>query len=78
MFGVEISFEDVETNIDAVTIPRVEDNLEIIDTGYSLALPTKKSAYAEGADINKGTGNIVFCEELGLAIEQPSNGMSID
>lgn len=78
MFGVEVSFEDVDTNIDAVTVPRVEDNLEIIDSGYTFALPTKKSAYAEGVDGSRDTGKIIFSEELGLAIEQPPNGISID
>jgi Bardet-Biedl syndrome 5 protein len=34
VFGVECTFEDVEQNLEAVTIPRAEDNLEIIDTGY--------------------------------------------
>lgn len=46
MFGVEVAFEDVESNLSAVTVPRVEDNLEIIETGYSFAMPTNKSAYA--------------------------------
>ena len=51
MFGVEVQFEDVDTNIASVTIPQVEDNLEIIDTGYSsLALPTSKSNYSMGSD----------------------------
>lgn len=51
MFGVEVQFEDVDTNIASVTIPQVEDNLEIIDTGYSsLALPTSKSNYSMGSE----------------------------
>jgi len=42
-FGVEVAFEDVETNISAVTVPRVEDNLEIIDTGYTFTGHTSKA-----------------------------------
>jgi len=33
-FGVECVFEEMEKRLDEVTIPRVEDKLDIIDTGY--------------------------------------------
>ncbi len=48
IFGVEVTFEDVETNPEAAVVKRIEDKLEIIDTGYSpsFALPTNKSNYA--------------------------------
>ena len=46
VFGVDCVFEDVEQNLEAVTVPRQEDNLEIIDTGYDhMAAVTAKSAY---------------------------------
>lgn len=32
IFGVENTFEDVEQNIDTITMPRIEDKIEIIDT----------------------------------------------
>ena len=51
LFGVEVSFEDIEANADPVVVPKIEDNLEIIDTGYSTyALPTasNKGSYALG------------------------------
>jgi hypothetical protein len=49
VFGVEIAFEDVENNNEQVQVPKVDDNLEIIETGYStLALPTNKSNYSMG------------------------------
>ena len=34
VYGVQCNFDDVETNIDKVTIPREQDRMEIIDTGY--------------------------------------------
>lgn len=34
VFGVEVTFEEADSNIDNVTVPRIEDNLEIVDTGY--------------------------------------------
>jgi hypothetical protein len=46
MFGVEVQFDDADSNVASMTIPQVEDNLEIIETGYSsLALPSSKSNY---------------------------------
>lgn len=80
MFGVEVAFEDVDNNNDQVQVPKVEDNLEIIDTGYSsLALTTNKSSYAMGGGAGKKEeSEIIFCEELGLAIEKPPKGVSIE
>ena len=34
VFGVESSNEDVSTGVEAVTVARVEDEVEIIDSGY--------------------------------------------
>lgn len=31
VFGVECTFEDANNDIESVTIPRVEDNIEIVD-----------------------------------------------
>ena len=33
-FGVESVFEEAEKNIEEVTIPRQEDQIQIVDTGY--------------------------------------------
>lgn len=33
-FGVRCHFEDENINIDKVTIPREEDKMDIVDTGY--------------------------------------------
>ena len=34
VFGVQYVFDDTETDISKVTIPRQEDNMEIMETGY--------------------------------------------
>ena len=79
MFGVEVSFEDADTNIASVTIPQVEDNLEIIDTGYSsLALPTSKTNYSMGSEASADVSQIMFSQEMGLAFERPRNGATLD
>jgi Bardet-Biedl syndrome 5 protein len=77
-FGVEVQFEEVETNPQPV--PKIEDNLEIIDTGYTsaIALPTKKSSYAMNSEASTDISKILFSEEIGLAIERPSNGVSLE
>ncbi len=79
MFGVEIQFEDIDTNPLSAVVPQIEDNLEIIDTGYSsLALPTTKSNYAVGGDASTDPSQIVFSQELGLAVEVPRGGVTLD
>jgi len=48
MFGVECVFEEQEKNIDEVTIPRVEDNLEIVETGYEEHVRATRKRYEVG------------------------------
>ena len=82
IFGVECTFEDVEQNIDSVTIPRAEDNLEIIETGYEHLASVSKANYAVGGSSTQtkanGEPDIIFSEEIGLAIERPPNGMTLE
>ena len=47
-FGVECVFEETEKNIDEVTIPRVEDNLEIVETGYEEHVRALRKRYEVG------------------------------
>ena len=87
---MEVSFDELgneTSNGDhSVSVPKIEDNLEIIDTGYSsLALPsTNKSNYSmSGAGSHPSSQqqlqhDVIFSEELGLAIERPPTGVSID
>ena len=80
---MDVTFEDVEQNIDEVTVPKGEDNLELIDTSYGMYTPAvnnRNNYKVDGGEEKKADGklNIVFSEELGLAIEPPANGISID
>jgi len=63
-------------------MPNTEDNIEIVDTGYSTFMPLNKSNYSiGGTEKMKEDGskpNIVFSQEIGLAIEPPPNGMSLE
>lgn len=43
IFGVDVTFEDVEQNIDEVTVPKGEDNLELIDTNYGMFTPVSNN-----------------------------------
>ncbi len=55
--------------------------MEIIETNYTMFIPANRANYKiEGGEDKKAEGkhNIVFSEEIGLAIEPPSNGMSLD
>jgi Bardet-Biedl syndrome 5 protein len=82
VFGVEVTFDDVEQNLDAVTVPRVEDNLEIIDTGYdSMAIVSTKSSYSMGGGSKIAGGeqpDIVLSDEIGLAIERLPPGTTLE
>lgn len=71
-FGVECTFEDAEDNIENVTVPYVEDNVEIIETPGS-SLP---SSYLTGDDSKER--DVIFSDELGLAIEEPPAGVTIE
>lgn len=70
-FGVECTFED-EEELEKVTIPHVEDNVEIIETPGA-CLP---SSYLTGDDSKDR--DIIFSDELGLAIEEPPEGVTVE
>ena len=77
IFGVDVAFEDAET--EAVSVPKVEDNLEIVDTGYSAGLAlAHRSNYAVGGGAAGEAKEIIFSEELGLAVERPPKGLTIE
>lgn len=33
-FGVECKYEEMEKNLEEITIPRIEDDINVIETGY--------------------------------------------
>ena len=76
VFGVECSFEDASQNLDAVTIPRVEDNVEIIDAPVGVSPSVQY--YLENKGERGAQHEIEFSNEIGLAIEKMPEGMSIE
>ena len=41
-------FEEAEKNLDEVTIPRQEDQIEIVDTGYEETVRAQRQRYEVG------------------------------
>ena len=81
-FGVECVFEESEKNIDEVTIPRVEDKLEIVDTGYEEHVRALRKRYEVGKKQDKpGAGqepDICYNDDIGLACEVLPQGVTLD
>lgn len=81
IFGVECALEEVNHDIEKVTIPRVEDNIEIIDQ-YEMGPNLESAQYYLTAGANKlgkkKEGEIIFSEEIGLAVEMPPDGMTLE
>ncbi len=81
-FGVESVFEEAEKNIEEVTIPRQEDQIQIVDTGYEETVRAQRQRYEVGkASKKREVGEepeIAFNEELGLACETLPEGVNLD
>ena len=82
VFGVECALEEVNHDIEKVTIPRVEDNIEIIDN-YEMGPNLESAQYYLTAGSEKlgkknKTSNIMFSEEIGLAVEKPPEGLTLE
>lgn len=84
VFGVEVAFDETDGGGESAAAKKFEDTMEIIDTGYdnlslaSTAASQKGRSYAEGGSASTGAADLIFSEELGLAIEKPANGVSIE
>lgn len=67
VFGVEKTFEDIEKNLSEVTVPVIEDKVDIIedDTSKSQAF---RAYQTMAATSYAGEDEIVYSEELGLAV----------
>jgi len=71
VFGVQCHFEEVETNIEKVTIPREEDKMEIIETGYEHVRSIQNTyATSKKGEKEVDTDMIEFNHDLGLACEK--------
>ena len=77
IFGVQCFFEDADTKVAQLTIPREEDTMEIVETGYE-HVRSIQNTYAVGKRAEKDIGAIDFNEDLGLACEKLPDGVTID
>lgn len=64
-------------------MPRVEDKIDIVDSGYDfIASTATRNRYMiggnEGSGKEKSEDDIMFSDEIGLAIEKPPNGLSLE
>ena len=79
IFGVDFAFEDVAPSIEQLTVPRIEEDIEIIndneDTHAVAAYYADESAAIEGGDQNL---SVQYDPRLGLAIEGLPPGMNTE
>lgn len=79
-FGVECVYEDVDAD-SQVVIPVVEDNLEIVDTGYEAHVNALRVRYqvgkTRGGDKTE-MPDLDVNSDLGLACECLPKGLDID
>lgn len=74
-FGVECVFEGAEQNLDKVTVPALEDSMEIVETGYEDQVQATRLRYQMGKETDV---QIVFNDALGLACEAVPAGVSLE
>ena len=73
VFGVDYSTEDKAAPIEALTVSRTQDDVEIVDT-HEPQHDASAAYYADGA--KKADRDVVLSPELGLAIERLPEGCS--
>ena len=74
VFGVDYHEEEASPDLDHLKVARVDDNVEIVDTGSSDAFA---AYYADGAAAEEGEREIAFDEEIGLACEALPEGYTM-
>ena len=72
LFGVEVSVEERAGSLSSVAVPRETDDVEIVNDGDSF-----RQYYAMGGERSTEEREVVFCPELGLAIEKLPEGVTI-
>ena len=72
IFGVEFSVEERAGSLSSVAVPRETDDVEIVNDGDSF-----RQYYAMGGERSTEEREVVFCPELGLAIEKLPEGVTI-
>ena len=75
IFGVDFSTEEKAAPIEALTVARTQDDVEIVDTDE--ANTDASAAYiADGAQNSASQREVVLSPELGLAIEKLPEGFT--
>lgn len=72
IFGVDFSVEERAGSLSSVSVPRETDDVEIVNDGEAF-----KAYYAFGGEPGEKR-EVVFCPELGLAIEKLPEGVTIE
>jgi len=75
VLGLEVSVQEAPVSAEASQAPRVFDDIEIIEPKYA-GQSHASAAYCVSE--NTGAAQIVFSEELGLAIEATPNNITIE
>jgi len=79
-FGVECTYEDEEGG-ESKKIPLVEENVQVVDTGYETNLNAQRLRYQVGrtrGDNNTEKIELEVNQDLGLACEKLPKGIEID
>lgn len=79
VFGVECALEEVNHDIEKVTIPKVEDEFEEADHDQTGPNMTSAQYYMTAGSLEKKkNAEIIFSEEIGLAVEKPPEGLTLE
>ena len=76
-FGVECTYEDASQSV-ATTIPIVEDQMQIVETGYESNVNAQRMRYQVGQRTTNEKPDLEFNEDLGLCCEKLPKGLDVD
>jgi len=82
IFGVECALEEVNHDIEKVTVPRVEDEIMMVESSEMAPNAASSQYYitagADDANKKDKKKTIVFSDEIGLAVEKPPEGLTLE
>jgi len=80
-FGVECTYEDDESRDAAQAAPIIEDNVQVVETGYETNLNALRMRYQVGKskkNDNNEKAELELNQDLGLACEKLPKGVEVD
>jgi len=77
IFGVELNTDEKYQAVEQVPMKRLQDDVEIVDTDYNEKNNNIMNYMADAED-GEGDKALVFSAELGLAIEKPPKGATVE